>query len=72
MFPECSLNVHEQVAVLDKAKDKGTRILVSAYTNIAVDRVLTGLLDRGFTDLVRLICFLNVPRIFLKCYLNVP
>ncbi|KAK9800288.1 hypothetical protein WJX73_004434 [Symbiochloris irregularis] len=31
----------------------GLRILVAAHTNAAVDRVLVGLLDRGFTDLLR-------------------
>jgi hypothetical protein len=30
-----------------------TRILVAAHTNVAVDRVLLGLVERGFTDFVR-------------------
>ena len=31
----------------------GLRVLVVSHTNAAVDRVLTGLLDRGFEDIVR-------------------
>jgi hypothetical protein len=31
----------------------GLRILVAAHTNVAVDRVLLGLLERGFTDFMR-------------------
>jgi hypothetical protein len=34
-------------------EDQGMRILVSAATNTAVDRILVGLLEQGFTDFVR-------------------
>ena len=32
---------------------KGCRILVSAHTNVAVDRLMTGLLDTGCTGVVQ-------------------
>ena len=32
-----------------REKSDSARILVAAHTNVAVDRVLTGLLDHGFT-----------------------
>ena len=36
-----------------KAKGPACRVLVAAHTNVAVDRVLLGLLDSGFTDILR-------------------
>eukprot|EP00897_Mesotaenium_endlicherianum_P006403 jgi/Mesen1/5791/ME000293S04946 len=45
-----------------KRKDKGTRIVVAAATNVAVDRVLLGLLERGFTDFIRVGSFSKIAR----------
>lgn len=36
-----------------KQKTKSARILVTAHTNVAVDKVLTALLELGFSDFVR-------------------
>ena len=38
---------------LDTLGDKSIRILVSANTNVAVDRVLLGLMEHGFHDFMR-------------------
>ena len=40
-------------AVLDKAGNKDIRILISSVTNVAVDRILQGLVDLGYTDFIR-------------------
>ncbi|KAK3240148.1 hypothetical protein CYMTET_50004, partial [Cymbomonas tetramitiformis] len=48
------VNIITQLAArLHAQGDCGTRIMVSAYTNTAVDRVLLGLLAAGFTDFLR-------------------
>ena len=44
----------------DKGPLKGCRILVTAHTNIAVDRVILGLVDSGCTGL-----WLNVPNLWI-------
>jgi energy-coupling factor transporter ATP-binding protein EcfA2 len=36
-----------------KAQGPACRVLVAAHTNVAVDRVLLGLLESGFTDILR-------------------
>jgi hypothetical protein len=37
----------------DKARSLTPRILVAAHTNVAVDRVLLGLMDAGFSNMLR-------------------
>lgn len=39
----------DQLAKRKPAQPSSNRILMAAHTNVAVDRVLLGLLDRGFT-----------------------
>lgn len=39
--------------LLDFVKDKETRILISSVTNVAVDNILNGLLNLGFTNFAR-------------------
>ncbi|KAI8867799.1 hypothetical protein GQ42DRAFT_164559 [Ramicandelaber brevisporus] len=50
--------IHKRQAVLDKKDAQSARsrlrIMVTSFTNIAVDRVLHCLLDRGFDDFVRI------------------
>lgn len=39
--------------ILDSVKNKDIRILISSVTNVAVDNILTGLLNLGFTNFAR-------------------
>lgn len=48
----------------------GLRILVAAHTNVAVDRILTGLLDTGFTKLMRVGSISRMAKSVLKCSIH--
>ena len=50
----------------------GSRVLVVSHTNAAVDRVLTGLLDRGFDDILRVGPLRRVHRSLLPHSLHAP
>lgn len=42
------------------------RVLVSAHTNVAVDRILLGLIESGFTDLLRIGSLPKISKQVLK------
>lgn len=46
------------------------RVLVSAHTNIAVDRILLGLIDSGFTDFIRVGSLPKISKSVLKYSLH--
>ena len=45
--------ITRMAAALERRGDSTTQLLVCAYTNTAVDRVLVGLLESGFTNFLR-------------------
>lgn len=52
------------------AASKGLRVLVAAHTNVAVDRVLSGLADAGFTDMIRIGSLPRIAKRVLKYALH--
>lgn len=57
--------------MLESQGNKNTRILVAAHTNTAVDRVLEGLLQCGFTDFLRVGSLRKMSKTILKYSLHV-
>ncbi|CAM9744014.1 unnamed protein product [Discosporangium mesarthrocarpum] len=55
-----------------RTKEGQARVLVAAGTNVAVDRVLTGLVDAGFTDIARVGSHRRVHRSLLPWVVNGP
>lgn len=52
------------------AAPPGPRILVAAHTNVAVDRVLLGLLEAGFTDVLRVGSLARIAKPLLRYSLH--
>ena len=48
------------------AKEDGLRVLISSHTNVAVDRILLGLKDRGFESFMRLGSLKKIDKAILK------